>query len=175
VKVPAELSCSECTLQWRWWSANSCIPVIGYGCYAEVLNSNGYAAAAWGVHGDCPGNCGGNVHCGCGEQFRNCADITVLPTEGSSTTAAPGTTAVSSTTTVTVTRRTASSTSRATSTLPISTTTSMQSSTAMAGCMVTGAEDFGGNDAKCARACAFLPAVLGLVEWATFVIAVQQP
>eukprot|EP00440_Ansanella_granifera_P029948 gb/GFBE01032535.1/.p1 GENE.gb/GFBE01032535.1/~~gb/GFBE01032535.1/.p1 ORF type:complete len:187 (+),score=35.66 gb/GFBE01032535.1/:1-561(+) len=29
VKVPAALSCNECTLQWWWWSANSCIPADG--------------------------------------------------------------------------------------------------------------------------------------------------
>lgn len=156
VKIPAGLSCTECTLQWRWWSANSCIPAIGYGCYAEVLNTNGYDAAAWGVSGDCPGSCGGNIHCGCGEQFRNCADIKVRAADATSM--LPTSSAAPSTTT---TMTSSSSTSTTTTTLmPSSTTmtTVMSSTSTMTLCKSAGAENFGGNDAKCARACGVLPA-----------------
>eukprot|EP00930_Biecheleria_cincta_P020329 TRINITY_DN1530_c0_g1_i2.p1 TRINITY_DN1530_c0_g1~~TRINITY_DN1530_c0_g1_i2.p1 ORF type:complete len:311 (-),score=54.44 TRINITY_DN1530_c0_g1_i2:233-1165(-) len=86
-KVPAGLQCTECTLQWHWWSANSCIPAGDYGCYKDVLQSNGYwvgsKAAWWTVGaGSCSGPAGPNGHFGCGEQFQNCADITVLPGSG---------------------------------------------------------------------------------------------
>eukprot|EP00913_Durusdinium_trenchii_P004701 g4366.t1 len=47
LKVPSGLQCSRCTLQWRWWSANSCTPASDYGCYAEVLDQNGYNSADW--------------------------------------------------------------------------------------------------------------------------------
>lgn len=155
VKVPEELSCKECTLQWRWWSANSCIPATGYGCFAEVLNSRGYDAAAWGVRGDCPGNCGGNVHCGCGEQFRNCADITILPAGG--TTMVPSTSAVHST--ATTTKLSSSSTTTSTTSVPSSTATTsfVPTTTTMMRCISAGAEVFGGSDDKCARACESLP------------------
>jgi len=81
-KVPAELQCDVCTLQWHWWSANSCEPAGDYGCYKQVLQSNGYWAgskAAWwtAFGGACSGPAGPNGHSGCGEQFWNCADISV--------------------------------------------------------------------------------------------------
>lgn len=80
LKVPSDLSCEVCTLQWRWWSANSCIPASDYGCFASVLQGNGYNAGAWGLGGSCPG--GGCDRCGCGEEFRNCADITIRRSDG---------------------------------------------------------------------------------------------
>eukprot|EP00931_Biecheleriopsis_adriatica_P086540 TRINITY_DN61189_c0_g1_i1.p1 TRINITY_DN61189_c0_g1~~TRINITY_DN61189_c0_g1_i1.p1 ORF type:complete len:398 (+),score=42.26 TRINITY_DN61189_c0_g1_i1:46-1239(+) len=80
VKVPDSLSCEVCTLQWRWWSANSCIPGPDYGCFASDLAAKGYNAAAWGLGGSCPG--GGCDRCGCGEEFRNCADITIMRSDG---------------------------------------------------------------------------------------------
>jgi len=87
VKVPSDLQCDVCTIQWHWWSANSCIPASDYGCYRDVLQSNGYWAgskAAWWTVGPgaCPGGCGSRLHCGCGEQFWNCADITVQGSSG---------------------------------------------------------------------------------------------
>jgi len=93
-KVPAGLACDECTLQWHWWSANSCQPAGDYGCYKDVLQSNGYwtgSKAAWwtAFGGSCSGPEGPNGHFGCGEQFWNCADIAVLPADGSPSTAAP--------------------------------------------------------------------------------------
>ncbi|CAE8592306.1 unnamed protein product [Polarella glacialis] len=77
LKLPASLSCAACTMQWRWFSANSCIPASDYKCFYTDLNSAGWDASTWGLSsGGCPG--GGCDRCGCGEEFRNCADITVL-------------------------------------------------------------------------------------------------
>lgn len=125
VKVPTGLQCSACTLQWHWWSANSCIPASDYGCFRDVLQSKGYwvagKAAWWTVgSGSCPGGCGSRLHCGCGEQFWNCADISVRASgQGPSTTAsttATTATAVGTTTTAPMTPATTSSTSTATTT-----------------------------------------------------------
>mmetsp|Transcript_24412 Transcript_24412/g.44236 ORF Transcript_24412/g.44236 Transcript_24412/m.44236 type:complete len:395 (-) Transcript_24412:171-1355(-) len=80
VKVPAGLVCEVCTMQWRWWSANSCIPGSDYACFKEDLRASGYNADAWGLGSSCPG--GGCDRCGCGEEFRNCADITIQPGDG---------------------------------------------------------------------------------------------
>lgn len=93
-KVPAGLRCEVCTLQWHWWSANSCIPAGDYGCYKDVLQSSGYwvgsKAAWWTVGaGSCNGPAGPNGHSGCGEQFWNCADITVVGVGGPVPTPAP--------------------------------------------------------------------------------------
>jgi len=77
-KIPENLTCSKCTLQWRWWTANSCIPKPGYGCHFQSMERQGWDAKDWcGYYcGECPGS-GGRP--GCGEEFRNCADVTILP------------------------------------------------------------------------------------------------
>eukprot|EP00928_Gymnodinium_smaydae_P069860 TRINITY_DN5363_c1_g1_i1.p1 TRINITY_DN5363_c1_g1~~TRINITY_DN5363_c1_g1_i1.p1 ORF type:complete len:688 (-),score=90.02 TRINITY_DN5363_c1_g1_i1:294-2309(-) len=98
VKVPAGLKCAACTMQWRWWSANSCIPAPDYGCFASELTSSGFTnVASWGLGGACPG--GGCNRCGCGEEFRNCVDITVSAASGEpDTTQPPASTTVAPTT-----------------------------------------------------------------------------
>jgi len=88
--VPVGLQCQACTLQWHWWSANSCQPAGDYGCFKQILQNNGYwtgGKAAWwtAFGGSCSGPAGPNGHSGCGEQFWNCADIKVLPGNGSPT------------------------------------------------------------------------------------------
>ncbi|CAE7347643.1 unnamed protein product [Symbiodinium natans] len=107
LKVPVGLQCTACTLQWRWWSANSCIPAPDYGCFAQELSSNGYRPSDWGVGNTCPG--GGCNRCGCGEEFRNCADIQIV--SGGGTTA---TVTSAPTTTTTTTRGGATTTGGAT-------------------------------------------------------------
>eukprot|EP00437_Effrenium_voratum_P043830 CAMPEP_0181484300 /NCGR_PEP_ID=MMETSP1110-20121109/45910_1 /TAXON_ID=174948 /ORGANISM="Symbiodinium sp., Strain CCMP421" /LENGTH=628 /DNA_ID=CAMNT_0023610127 /DNA_START=47 /DNA_END=1933 /DNA_ORIENTATION=- len=100
LKVPAGLSCAACTLQWRWWSANSCIPGPDYGCYKQELDAGGYNSPDWGLGNTCPG--GGCNRCGCGEEFRNCADIAIVSSGGGGTTAPtmpPSTTASAGVTT----------------------------------------------------------------------------
>jgi len=90
-RIPQGLQCQSCTLQWRWWSANSCIPKDGYGCYYQRIN-----AAGWNWIGGGGGVCSSLLQSnasshaqalsgrGCGEEFRNCADITVVADDGSS-------------------------------------------------------------------------------------------
>mmetsp|Transcript_61363 Transcript_61363/g.113926 ORF Transcript_61363/g.113926 Transcript_61363/m.113926 type:complete len:388 (+) Transcript_61363:61-1224(+) len=77
-QIPADLSCSACTLQWRWWTANSCVPAPNYGCFFDLLEAEGWDSSEWcgAFCGDCrPGYEPG--HYSCGEEFRNCADITI--------------------------------------------------------------------------------------------------
>lgn len=86
-KVPAGLQCEVCTMQWHWWSANSCVPAGDYGCYKDILRSKGYwvgSKAAWWTagSGSCSGPAGPNGHFGCGEQFWNCADIKITAASG---------------------------------------------------------------------------------------------
>lgn len=77
LKLPVGLSCAACTLQWRWWSANSCIPAPDYACFGSELAAKGYSVAIWGLGNSCLG--GGCDRCGCGEEFRNCADVKIVP------------------------------------------------------------------------------------------------
>lgn len=83
-EIPADLRCSSCTLQWQWWTANSCSPGEGTGCYWADFAAQGWDQGAW-----CGAYCGGCSSLleanssssasltGCGEEFRNCADIAV--------------------------------------------------------------------------------------------------
>jgi len=136
-------------MQWHWWSANSCIPAGDYGCFKDILQSNGYwvnsKLAWWTVGaGSCSGPTGPNGHSGCGEQFWNCADIKVLPGNGGpiitkSTTQAPAAT-------TTEAMSTAAPTAAATTVLPSSTCR-----------VVNGAADFGATASRCNAACRMLP------------------
>lgn len=149
-KVPAGLKCEACTMQWHWWSANSCIPAGDYGCFKDILQSKGYwvtsKKAWWTVGaGSCSGPAGPNGHSGCGEQFWNCADIKVLPGNGGpiitkSTTQAPAAT-------TTEAMSTAAPTAAATTVPPSSTCK-----------VVNGAADFGATASRCNAACQMLPA-----------------
>lgn len=82
-RIPANLECAECTLQWRWWSANSCVPKDGYGCFFDRLDAAGWTSDNW--HGYFSGHpCGSSPgNPGCGEQFANCVDIKVSSNGGS--------------------------------------------------------------------------------------------
>mmetsp|Transcript_61364 Transcript_61364/g.113932 ORF Transcript_61364/g.113932 Transcript_61364/m.113932 type:complete len:685 (+) Transcript_61364:111-2165(+) len=76
-KIPSDLSCTSCTLQWRWWTANSCIPAPNYGCFFDLMAAQGWDVSSWcGL--DC-GECGDYEpgHYTRGEEFRNCADVAV--------------------------------------------------------------------------------------------------
>jgi len=90
-KIPATLSCEKCTLQWRWYTANSCIPdPVANACYFKKMQNLGWNSGAW-----CGTYCGtcntallaanmsstrkSSAPLNCGEQFRNCADVRVLP------------------------------------------------------------------------------------------------
>merc|ERR1719418_135549 len=78
-RIPSNMECAECTLQWRWWTANSCVPAEDYGCYWDQLKAAGWSTS--GFHGYYSGNpCGNSGQPFCnnqGEQFINCVDIRV--------------------------------------------------------------------------------------------------
>ena len=91
-QIPADFHCEACTLQWRWWTSNSCIPKSGYGCYFQLMRENHWDADSW-----CDKMCGtcesetehmqdAEARCN-GEEFKNCVDIAVKGSEG--TTPAP--------------------------------------------------------------------------------------
>lgn len=90
--IPEDLQCSSCTLQWRWWTANSCQPASDAGCYFESMRELGWDADKWckGFCGSCPSllqaNTSRAAESGCGEEFRNCADISVGQGDGPSVT-----------------------------------------------------------------------------------------
>ncbi|CAE7606018.1 cbh2 [Symbiodinium natans] len=109
-KIPAGLQCSRCTLQWYWSSGNSCYYDGDYFDYYRGIAALGWDAAAWQPQiledwANCGNSCcrsGGTF----GEEFWNCADISVAARgSSSSTTPEPSTTtsAVSTSTTVTTT------------------------------------------------------------------------
>jgi len=83
-QLPMDLMCESCTLQWRYWTANSCVPKVDYKCYFDAIRSKGWNSQAW-----CGGLCGGcgetSVQCN-GEEFRNCADIEVTLSDGADAT-----------------------------------------------------------------------------------------
>merc|ERR1712232_782226 len=81
LKLPAGLTCESCTMQWRWWTANSCIPGTDYACFKSELDAAGYNSGGFGLGGSCPG--GGCDRCGCGEEFRNCIDVSITGSGGS--------------------------------------------------------------------------------------------
>merc|ERR1712187_807390 len=90
-KIPSTLSCEKCTLQWRWYTANSCSPdPQANACYFKKLQNLGWDSSKW-----CGAYCGtcnaallatnmsqarkSSAPLNCGEQFRNCADLKILP------------------------------------------------------------------------------------------------
>jgi len=83
--IPADLRCSSCTLQWQWFTANSCIPGEDTGCYWADFAAQGWNQRAW--CGSFCGRCSSLLEAnssssvrltrGCGEEFRNCADVAV--------------------------------------------------------------------------------------------------
>eukprot|EP00971_Amphidinium_carterae_P333749 6468643-Amphidinium_carterae.1 len=96
-KIPSDLSCESCTLQWRWWTANSCVPAPNYGCFFDLLEAQGWDVSQW--CGSYCGECGDYEpgHYTCGEEFRNCADVAVNGGAPVSTTTAGATTASTAT------------------------------------------------------------------------------
>jgi len=94
-KIPANLQCSSCTLQWLWRTANSCVPGgESTACHWAHLRSLGWNVDAWCGPAFC-GTCSSSSSlieastAGCGEEFRNCADISVMGNAGVATTLAP--------------------------------------------------------------------------------------
>merc|ERR1712194_602862 len=46
-EIPADLRCSSCTLQWQWWTGNSCTPGGDTGCYWADFAAQGWDQGAW--------------------------------------------------------------------------------------------------------------------------------
>eukprot|EP00929_Paragymnodinium_shiwhaense_P043807 TRINITY_DN224_c0_g1_i4.p1 TRINITY_DN224_c0_g1~~TRINITY_DN224_c0_g1_i4.p1 ORF type:complete len:402 (-),score=76.78 TRINITY_DN224_c0_g1_i4:2-1147(-) len=142
LKLPAGLKCEACTFQWRWWSANSCIPAPDYACFKSELDANGFSSANWGLGGSCPG--GSCDRCGCGEEFRNCADVSIVAGGGGGGGGvAPPTTASPSTTTM----------------MPPVSTSTVAPTSAPSACTAVPVDGklYGATDMKCNEACAVLP------------------
>merc|ERR1711935_1332537 len=83
-EIPADLRCSSCTLQWQWWTGNSCTPGGDTGCYWADFAAQGWDQGAWccAFCGACSSLLEANRSSSasltsCGEEFRNCADIAV--------------------------------------------------------------------------------------------------
>jgi hypothetical protein len=107
-QIPSNLACTSCTLQWQWYTGNSCVPGADVGCHFDRMRAEGWNVDDWcGVFcGTCTSssllqtNASSEGHCG--EEFRNCADVRVISSGVSSatTTVQSQSTAISTTTTV---------------------------------------------------------------------------
>jgi len=90
-KIPEDLSCSSCTLQWFWSSGNSCYYDGDYFDYFQMLDRLGWTVADWDnlvlePWANCDNRCC-KTNGTFGEEFWNCADIAVLGDVVVSTTA----------------------------------------------------------------------------------------
>jgi len=75
--IPSDLSCNECLLQWKWWTANTMVAKRDYCCYWNQLDSQGWNSAPFhGYFDGCP--CGSNSNANV-EIFYGCSDVTVKP------------------------------------------------------------------------------------------------
>lgn len=94
-RIPEGLSCTHCTLQWFWPTANSkAYDAVSYSCYKKFLAGKGwdFDFCGWACSDDqCPANYvpgaddrrAPDPSAGSGfEEFRNCADIRVNAAAG---------------------------------------------------------------------------------------------
>mmetsp|Transcript_8241 Transcript_8241/g.14435 ORF Transcript_8241/g.14435 Transcript_8241/m.14435 type:complete len:430 (+) Transcript_8241:40-1329(+) len=113
-KIPEGLRCTKCTLQWYWSSGNSCYYDGDYFDYYRGIAALGWDAAAWQPQilaswANCENSCcktGGSF----GEEFWNCADIAVLPSDGSSPSTSSSSASASTTASATASTTAAQST-----------------------------------------------------------------
>mmetsp|Transcript_26759 Transcript_26759/g.48587 ORF Transcript_26759/g.48587 Transcript_26759/m.48587 type:complete len:954 (-) Transcript_26759:130-2991(-) len=74
--LPKGLTCRKCTLQWHWVSANQCLPDQSYRQYP-------FPDSSWCIWCKAPWATMNEAGCGraglYGEEFRNCADISIRP------------------------------------------------------------------------------------------------
>jgi len=75
-RIPTDLRCSHCTLQWYYSTGNTCFYDDGYVAYFEKMAGAGWPASDWYTQG--LGVCGSSSF---GEEFWNCADVAVLPAD----------------------------------------------------------------------------------------------
>mmetsp|Transcript_21209 Transcript_21209/g.49123 ORF Transcript_21209/g.49123 Transcript_21209/m.49123 type:complete len:384 (+) Transcript_21209:117-1268(+) len=124
-KLPAGFECTACTMQWYWPTSNACVPNQGQYDYFAYIESIGWDVTGWfTLHqsqwSQCSARCCGIQHTnGYGQEFWNCADISI--------TASGATTAIGSST---ATATAASSTETAATTLATVSTTVPVTSTA---------------------------------------------
>merc|ERR1712151_597918 len=80
-KVPADLTCERCTLQWYWTTANTCLYDADYLTYFRDLHAKGWSdVEKWAPHVLQSWATADNTVCNSGrfgEEFWNCADISV--------------------------------------------------------------------------------------------------
>jgi len=75
--IPSDLSCDECLLQWKWWTANTMVAKPDYCCYWNQIDAAGWNSKPFhGYFDGCP--CGSNRNNNV-EVFFGCSDVTVLP------------------------------------------------------------------------------------------------
>lgn len=74
-KIPADLHCGHCTLQWYWATGNTCLYEDSYRRHFAEMQTAGWPAKDW-----CPLCAPGHSVCGetFGEEFWNCADVAVF-------------------------------------------------------------------------------------------------
>jgi len=104
-KIPDDLKCEHCTLQWYWSTGNTCVYDAGYFSFFEKMHDAGYPSTSWCRYcrpgASCSESCCGTQGNGnYAEEFWNCADVAVYPpgqgptpappTPGSAPTPAPG-------------------------------------------------------------------------------------
>jgi len=81
-KIPLDLNCTHCTLQWYWSTGNTCLYDSGYFSYFSKMAAAGWSASNWCAScmsgSDCTGKCCGAPSGKFAEEFWNCADIRVL-------------------------------------------------------------------------------------------------
>jgi len=90
-KIPADLHCSHCTLQWYWATGNTCLYDDSYRRHFAEMQTAGWPAMDW-----CPFCRPGHSVCGetFGEEFWNCADVAVLSPGEQPAVPDPGTTSL---------------------------------------------------------------------------------
>lgn len=81
-KIPEDLACTHCTLQWYWSSGNNCVYDADYFTYFKGIQELGWDAGSWSAFSvadwaTCENRCCGNAGLW-GEEFWNCADIKVV-------------------------------------------------------------------------------------------------
>merc|ERR1712039_238544 len=144
-KIPENLACEHCTLQWYYSTGNSCLYDGGYITYFNRMAELGWSVAEWVYGGDYGGMaswvtcenscCGPSGTGGFGEEFWNCADIAVRPFtsgQGGSSTDAPAATTTSESSVTSASTTPASSATTSTTMAAATASTSSASSGACA-------------------------------------------
>merc|ERR1719191_2450175 len=80
-RLPKGLTCKKCTLQWHWQTANSCLPDVAYKKYPFPSKAwCGMCQLGWATMDQA--GCGAKGGEKYGEEFWNCADISIAKDDG---------------------------------------------------------------------------------------------